>query len=208
MKLKTIKVNGVSCDVNVREHDGMFTANVSGDHLDAPTLSALELQLQKATKRAKVVVAVPVSVLGRQQSKRPYPQWVSGFSVQHVTLTGIDANGNIRCLDDSSCVKGRLDTLAGTRRWDSGVVRRLTGEEVAEYERLAKARHDAEEALAAFEQSVKLKESAENLVKAAIAAKVDTPEEPAEEPFDPRIAPVKRRKRSGGLPDDGYPLDQ
>lgn len=149
-------------------------------------MAELEVKLRKVTKRPKVVVAVPVSVLGRQFVEDKYRQgrWASGYSVQHVTLTGIDANGDVRYVDDRTKEKGRLDKLAG---WGGmRLTRRLTEDEVNTFTRLAKTAADATEALHTFEATVKLKGRVEEAVKAALAAKIDTPEEPPEDSEDPR----------------------
>lgn len=187
MDLKTVTINGLKCKIHVNE-DGEFSSYVAGSHASASTLAELLPKLRKLAKRPKVIVAVPVSVLGRQFHTR-YAQsgsWMSGYDVQHVTLVSLDANGEVRCVDDRTGERLVLSKVSGYLR--SEVARRLTDDEVTEYTRLAVAERAAKDALAEFEKRVKLPDSPEALVKAAIGEKIDTPQEPAEEEADPRVA--------------------
>ena len=187
MKLKTVKVNGFKCDISVSD-DGQFSSRVAGQYVRADTMVELKTKLKKAAKRPKIEVAVPVTVLGRGFTKPQYghAHWHSGSGVQHVTLVGLGADGDVRYRDDKTGEKGYLHDIRST--WRGEVVRRLTDEEAAEWARLATAARDAEHALRDFEKRVALPESADDLVKAAIGAKEDTPVEPPEESADPRAA--------------------
>ena len=176
--LKTMSVNGMSCDIQVSP-DGVFSSRVAGTRLTAPTLEELEKQLRSLTRKQKVTVAVPATLLGRCYIEPQYqrPHWVYGDGVQHVTLYGLDVDGDAKIRDDKTGEKVR-----DYQR----MVRRLTDAEAAEYTRLYRAKDAAQSAMYEFEQRVKLPESASDLVREAINAKIDTPDEPPEEPDDPR----------------------
>lgn len=183
MKLKTVKVNGHRCDIDVNS-DGRFSARVAGQFVHAMTLEELRKLLKKASQRPKITVAVPISILGRNFHKPQYGRqgWVSGWGVQQVTLVSLGVDGDVRYRDDLTGETGALYDIRGTR------VRRLTNDEIAEYTRLYKAKQAASQALHAFEERVALPEQPHELVRAAVAAQEDTPQEPPEESADPRLS--------------------
>lgn len=185
--LKTITSGGERVEICV-DRDGTFTARAGTVWLKAPTLHELRGLIARATKRIKVPVAVPVSVLGRHldKPKRGRHSWVCGHDVQHVTLTGIHGKyGNALYRDDAlPHVHGDVSDLRSAYSGHHDIVRRLTGEECAEFTRLSKAKEAAGEALHAFVEPRVV--NPEELVKAAIAEKVDTPHEPPETSEDPR----------------------
>lgn len=196
MKLKTIKMNGMHCEIDV-SGDGRFSCNVAGQWCMANTLEELKVKLKKATKRPNIQVAIPMSVTGRKFHRPQYGRasWVSGYGAQHITLTSIGVDGDVRYQDDLTHEKGDLDDVTGHHRGE--LTRRLTDEEVAEYARLAEAADDAREALHEFLKPLTVTSyTAADLVKAAIAAKEDAPEEPPEEPADPRVLPMPNRKKN------------
>ena len=152
MKLTTHK----DIDINVSDYDGAFTATVQGTRYETKSLDELRRLIDKALKKSKIKVEVPVSIPG------------STGGVRHLTLTGVNARtGNVTFRDDLTGEAGQL------KQW-TRVYRRLSDEEVARYGELAEAKKAAARALDDF---LPKGQDAADLVKAALSAKVDTPDE-------------------------------
>lgn len=169
---------------------GEFSATAGGEHLSADRLVDLEKQIEKQLKKTKVKVEVPITVLGEQYYEPQFGRglWRAGSGVRRLVLTGVRSdNGNVMARD---VVTGEPEQITRIREWVPG---HLTDEQAAEYTRLYEANRAAAKALheftAALNSSVSEFRLAE-LVKAAQAAKVDTPEDPEEDPAvaDPRLA--------------------
>lgn len=186
--LKTLTVNGQKFEIFVSP-DGVFSARGAGEWLSDETLKGLLAKIRKSAKRIKIVVAVPVTVLGRQLSTPRYSRhkWISGHGVQHITLTGI--HGKYECAMYRDDVlpddRGLTSDLRSGYRDHEQFVRRLTDDEAAEFKRLSLAAEAAKEALHAFVGLRKV--DPDELAKAAIAEKIDTPDDPAEQDEDPRL---------------------
>lgn len=177
MKVKTYQ--GV--DISVNTDSGEFSASVAADRVKAPTLAALQNQIDKIQKKTKVKVAIPVSVLGqvwkpnRGYSYQGRDSWISGAGVQHCTLTGFDIKGNVQWKDDKT---GKAERAS---RWGRNVqfVRRLTDAEIEEYINLRKAKDAAEAAYHLFEEKVRI-DDVDVLVKTAMGLSADDPKEDAD----------------------------
>lgn len=180
---KTKTINGTRVEIYVNA-DGMFVASIAGDWVKADTLIGLEAQLRKVTKKIKIPVAVPVSVIGYEWS-RGRSCWVSGYGARHVTLTGLSADGRVRYRDDATDDAGYLDDITGGG-WglnsSHALVRRLTADDVTRYVELAHAYRVAKDALSEWRRINEVR--AESLVEDALAAAAE-PQAP-EPDDDPR----------------------
>lgn len=177
--LTTYEIHGHTIQIFVRA-SGDFTAKVDGKHHSAPTLDALRAKLRKATKAARVVVAIPATRVTFS---------IGRMSLHDVTLTGI----NVRT--DAILFKwdhnGRADQE--TSRRSGNFLRRMTA---AEKERLIaahEAHRKAEDVYDKLRRAVEIE--ADDELKEAIAAAVDKEPDVEEPAGDPRVdAPARKRK--------------
>lgn len=173
VKLKDYK--GV--EIEVSDYSGHFHASYLGDRLSAETLPALEAQIDRKLRQAKVKVSIPITQLGIKYYKGRYGgrgHWGNGPGVRHLTLTGVHSRTHrVLAKEDETGDTVQLN--------DNGdYTRRLTDEEVVEYIRLSEAEQAAKSALRNFEKSVALPLNYRGLdafVKQAMAEKIDTPDE-------------------------------
>lgn len=157
-----IEANGVVIPIAVDDR-GDWTAEYDGRTLAYPTREKLENSLKRLTKRAAVVVAVPVVFIEETHS--------SARGVR-ATVTGIHgANGNVlvslhhggRRGDVKEQVSMRYRSQSGL--WFGGDV---TDAQIAEYNRLVKAEADARAARSQMRErlSIDLMKTAETAVSA------------------------------------------
>lgn len=146
----TIEANGVTIPIKVNAQ-GNWLAKYDGRELTYPTREKLENSLKRLTKRAAVVVAVPVVQINRTYD---------GARGTRATATGIHgANGNVlvtlhkggRVGDVKEQVSTRFSSEAGL--WFGGDV---TDEQIAEFSRLIKVAYEAKTAVDALERRLKI----------------------------------------------------
>lgn len=132
MKLTTIKVREHTFDVDVST-SGVFSAKYNDRTYRESTIDKLHEALMKATKRARAKVELPVTELVSRHAR-------------HATFTGMHGGtGNIMLRYDGS--KGSVDTKSS---YNGNLYKRMTDEQVAEYQRLFDVRKAASDALSAF----------------------------------------------------------
>lgn len=170
MKLKTVKVAGVKYEINVGE-DGEFTVWFSGDTLRSDTLKGLLPQLRRLSAKQKVEVAIPAMLIGtRTETGSGWSRKTSEPTCLPITLIGIDVeSGNIKW-------RGADGYIGKSSRWSSDnehIGKPMTPDEVTEWKRLRKAKLAADDAFSTFGHQFTW-HAAEDAVKAALSAKVDS----------------------------------
>ena len=144
-----IEANGVTVPIQV-DDQGRWLAKY-GRTLTYPAREKLEGALKRLTKRAAVVVSVPVVQIDKHYD---------GASWTRATATGIHgANGNVlvilhkggRVGDVREQVSARYSSQAGL--WFGGDV---TDEQIAEFSRLIKAHREAKQAMENMEARLRI----------------------------------------------------
>lgn len=178
-------INGTKVEIKVSQ-DGEFYAYAAGEDFKADTKKELLQKLTRTLRKVKKVkLSIPVTMLGVTRSKSLYQasRRIAGLSTENAVLVGIHAgNGNILVREDRE--DAEIEQLTGFGDRDN-IARRLTPEEAKEYEKLAKGKRDADDALYKFEKRVKI-EDVRKLVQAEVAKAVDDPKEGPEPSDDPR----------------------
>lgn len=156
-----VEANGVTVPIYVDDR-GNWCAEYDGRTLGYPTREKLENSIKRLTKRAAVVVAVPVVRINENYN---------GVTRTRATVTGIHgANGNVlvtlhkgnRLGDIKEQVSTRYSGGAPEGLWFGGDV---TDEQITEYSRLVKAEADAKEARRQMRDRLSI-----NILKAAETA--------------------------------------
>lgn len=155
-----IEANGVTVPVQVTDQ-GDWQAEYDGRTLRYPARDKLEAALKRLTKRAAVVVAVPVVQIEKRHNR---------VTRTRATATGIHgANGNVlvtlhkggRQGDVKEQVSARYGSH-GSGLWFGGDV---TDEQILEFSRLVTAAYEAKQAVDAMEERLSI-----NLFKAVETA--------------------------------------
>jgi hypothetical protein len=200
---KAIEIDGQKFKVDVTD-DGMFRALHDGDPISAQTYADLSDKLRKRLRRAKVRLALPVTLLGvtmappptRERSWMPDKPLRPAQATVDAVITGIHAQNRDVLIDLPDGTKHRASGYA--HRNEGTIARRLTPEEAATYVQLAKAADEADTALAAFVEKVGITDAREwvrEQVEAAEKAKPDTEVDVPTFIGDPRIDALPRRTR-------------
>lgn len=158
----TIEANGVTIPIQVNTR-GQWLAKYDGRELTYPAREKLEAALKRLTKRAAVVVAVPVVKIERSYD---------GAQGTRATATGIHgANGNVLVTlhpgGRRGDVKEQISTRYGSEAglWFGGDV---TDEQIAEFSRLIKVAYEAKQAVDTMERRLKI--DLRKAVETAVAA--------------------------------------
>ncbi len=146
----SIEANGVTVPITV-DNQGNWKAKYDGRTLSYPIREKLENALKRLTKRAAVVVSVPVVSIERSYS---------GASRTRATATGIHgANGNVLVTLHHGGHRGDVKEQISTKYssqiglWFGGDV---TDEQIAEFSRLIKAHKEAKEAMDNMEARLRI----------------------------------------------------
>jgi hypothetical protein len=165
----TIETNGVTIPIQVNTV-GQWLAEYDGRTLAYPTREKLEAALKRLTKRAAVVVSVPVVKIEKKYD---------GVARVRATATGIHgANGNVLVTLHHGGRRGDVKEQEsarysyGSSLWFGGDV---TDEQIAEFDRLIKAHKAAKEAMDAMEKRLKIDLS--KAVETAVAAQSGSDED-------------------------------
>lgn len=202
-KFKTVEIDGTKFEVEL-DSDGYFRALDDGDLVKAPTFTELQEKLRKRRRRAKVRLALPITLLGVTAAPDPEARhsWQRTPGIRpardtvDAVVTGVHAQNRDLLTELADGTKQRL---GGYGHGSEGVMaRRLTAAEKTEYVRLATVAHEADEALDAFVDGVKIGNArawVTDQVEAAEKAQLDA--EPATEAptEDPRLAAPAARAR-------------
>lgn len=181
--LTTYEVHGHKIQIFVRA-SGDFDAKVEGKSFSAPTLDSLRQKLRKATKAARVVVAIPATRVTFN---------IGRMNLHDVTLTGLNAK------TDAILFKwdhnGRADQES-QRFGQSNFYRRMSEAEKKRLVEAHEAWRKAEDAYNKLRRAVEI--DAGDVLKEAIAEAVDKEPEVEEPAGDPRLDPQpKGRKKAG-----------
>jgi hypothetical protein len=146
----SIEANGVTIPIQVDDL-GNWLAEYDGRTLTFPAREKLEASLKRLTKRAAVVLALPVVSIEKGYRS---------VTRTRATVTGVHgANGNVlvtlhkggRTGDVREQVSARYRSQAGL--WFGGDV---TDEQIAEFSRLVKAHAEAKDAMDDMEKRLKI----------------------------------------------------
>lgn len=130
-KVKNYSVDSVTVEIAVSTSTGVFSGDVDGNTLTAPSLSSLQDKIKKYI-RANRRIAVPVTMVD------DYGVNDTEILIRHITLTGIHGrSNNVMAKDDET---ERVEQL---RYFYGQIVRRLTTDEIKELTKLAQAARDA-----------------------------------------------------------------
>jgi hypothetical protein len=199
---KPIEIDGQTFEVRVTD-DGAFRANLQGGEVGADTYNELREKLTRLSRKAKVRLDLPITLLGVTQkpdpSKTTRHSWEKTQVLREAadtvdaTVTGLHAQNQDVMLVLADSTKYRHSGHSYSR--DGLIARRLTADERATYVRLATAAAEATAAAAAFVDSVAVgnaRDWIEDQVAAAQKAAVDQEPATVEPTGDPRLDVPKR----------------
>ncbi len=155
---------GLDVTIKADARSGFFTASVSGDYLTAKTRDELLQKVEKAVKKTRVKLNVPLTIIGRvarvvNAGVGSYHSWTtydSGVGYEHVTLVGLHAQTGRMLLRKDDGTKLEQDRYSG--RGTGTICRRLTDEEAAQYVKLHTEHYRAKKAYEKFETRVEIKD--------------------------------------------------
>lgn len=185
--LKTIKVRGRSIEIRVST-DGEFFASAGTDHVRSDRLADLVAKVRRAIQKTKVSVAVPATAMDLQKMThgvtRIHEKYV-GQTCRRIVVTGIDPRDNdlVWRWENGEKPDKYHDDVRLNHRMEFG--KPMTDAQIAEFERLSKAKRVADDAHYKFSEQFRWRELF-GAVKEAIDAAVDAPKEEPEADGDQR----------------------
>lgn len=158
-------VNGVAVKISLSRESGRFNCSLAGDYLHADTKKELVAEIAKRIKKTAIEVRVPVTLIA---DNRHGKSGARQLFLRKISL----ATGRILAVDDAG-EKYQFE------RWDDrNVLRRLSAEEIKEYEALEVAARQSTKKLEAFIEKRKIKDVPALVEREIRKAEDDPREEP------------------------------
>jgi hypothetical protein len=174
-----IEVFRTEYEVTFTTYSHLFSAHVAGDSVSAHTVEGLIERIKVLARKSRVRVEVPCTEIDQEEYKQKIggragrSLWRNGIGVRHFVITGRHSGTGAILIRFEDGETGQL--RRHHFRNEPTYVRRLNAKEIEEYKRLRAALDRAKEG---WEQWFEGKEiDPDDALKAAIAEKVDTPDE-------------------------------